>query len=81
MKYWFLIIEIINGEYTFFSKSVHSSNNKFNADGYVKNFYANVDGKKDKNGWHTFNAGDVACRVYYFVEIKKEEYDVLSKFI
>lgn len=78
MKYWFLNIEIRNGEYEYNSLSLHTG--KFNAEEYVKGFY-NDDGEESDNGEYYFNGGEVACSIKKLKEITKKEYDVLRKFI
>lgn len=80
-RYWYLNIEIRNGEYEHNSKSVHMTKGKseFDTDDYLKNFYGD-DGDKDGDCYY-FNGGEIACSISDFQEITKEEYDVLRKFI
>ena len=83
MKYLFVSLHIQNGDYEYFSNSVHALNSRRNlkkyAENYPKDFYA---GKPEKDGEnYLFNAGEVAVRLNDSKEIRKEDFEVLSRFI
>lgn len=83
MKYWFLKIHIQNGEYEYYSSSLHQTKGKkdFDAEAYVSDFYANADEDNPNDGVYYFNGGEVACCVKDIQEITKKEYDILHRFI
>ena len=95
MKYAFLNIKIISGEYEFSSMGVHEMPNGTNLDefalDYLSDFYGSPDepeteleieeAKDHHSNYRSFNGGEVAARVKEVREITEEEYNVLSKFI
>ena len=82
MRYWFLNIEIIQGEYTNNSISVQTTQKEdFDAEAYCAEFYACAEGKDEGSDYYSFDCGNIACRVYDIKEVKKADYDVLKKFI
>ena len=85
MEYWFLSLKINNGEYEFYSRSVHerkADDQKFAdyAEEYAYEFY---DGCEDEPGCgiYHFNCGEMAVQVYNVQKITEEEYEVLNKFL
>jgi len=83
MRYWYLDIKIINGEYEFHSRSTQKTKAKeeFDAESYVANFYGFEEGKNEDSGYYEFNCGNIACKVNGLQEITKEEYRVLNKYL
>jgi hypothetical protein len=83
-KFVFIQLKIQNGEYEYQSKTVHeiegdSSDVKEFAENYPKEFYG---GEVEKDGdVFYFSGGEVACKLYVFEEITKEEYDILNNFL
>jgi len=82
MKYIFLNLKIINGEYEYSSKSVHAISKRRNIDvfanKYAKDFYTK---KAYSDGdYYFFNGGEVAVRVKTVQEITENEYQILNKF-
>jgi hypothetical protein len=82
MKYIFLRLKVINGEYEYSSQSVHQISKKSNinlfAEKYAKTFYGGNSYIEDN--YYFFNGGEVAVRVSNVVEITEAEYNVLNKF-
>ena len=80
IRYWYLDIEIREGESEHHSKGVHECKGVFNAENYVSDFYADAEGKDDPDSdWYMFQGGCIACRVYDLKEITKKKYDILSE--
>lgn len=82
-KFIFLTVKIQNGEYEYYSSSLHKigeskDKNQF-AEKHAKTFYSNFSHEDD--GTYYFNAGEVATQLYEVKEITENEYNVLSKFI
>lgn len=78
MKYWFLRLEIRNGEYEYNSVSVHQAE-QFDCEACAANFYCEA-GVKDGDIYY-FHGGCVAVKVIRCEEITKKEYETLSRFI
>jgi hypothetical protein len=82
MKYVFLRLKIINGEYEYSSQGVHQISKRRSLDvfarEYAKTFYGGKSYKEDE--YYFFNGGEVAVRVSSVVEITEAEYNVLNKF-
>jgi len=81
MRYWVLKTGIQNGEYEYNSLSLQQTKGKeeFDAEAYVKDFYADGGEETYGKGTYYFNGGEVACWVEGLKEITKKEYDVLYK--
>ena len=82
-KFVLVTLRIQNGEYQYNSKSVHKipeteDNDKF-GNNYAKDFYSSFSHTDGDS--HYFNGGEVAVRDCGTVEITKEEYDVLNKYL
>jgi len=82
-KFVLVTLRIQNGEYQYYSKSVHEisveeDNDKFSND-YAKDFYSNF--SHSDNDTHYFNGGEVAVEDKGTTEITKEEFKVLTKFL
>lgn len=82
-KFLYLVLKITNGEYEYYSKSVHQVNPKIDkekfSEKYAKTFYS---GKAENNdGTYYFNGGEVAVEVYKIEEVTFQEYLVLNKFL
>lgn len=78
-KYWLLTVQVTNGEYESLIRSAHEG--AFNAEEYVKDFYANPDEVEEGSETYYFNGGEIACQIYSFQEIPKQDYDILKKYI
>ncbi len=79
----FLALKITNGEYEYYSKSVHQIGAKVDkdkfAEKYAKTFYS---GKADnQDGTYYFNGGEVAVEVYSVKDVTLREYRTLNKFL
>lgn len=86
MKYAFLNIKIICGEYHFNSMSVHELlpddyDFEIFAKEYASDFYGSPDEVDPTSNYFDFNGGEVSCKVQEVREITEEEYNVLSKFL
>lgn len=85
LKYLFISLDIKIGEYEFSSQmpfeiSTRKNIQKF-AEETAKTFYSDKPFKHSpEDKWWFFFAGEVAVRLRNVEEIKKEEYEVLSKF-
>lgn len=83
MRYWYLDIKIINGEYEFHSRSTQKTKaqEEFDGEAYVADFYGFAEGKDEGSDYYSFNCGNIACQVYSLQEISKEEYRILNKYL
>lgn len=82
-KILFIEVEIQNGEYEYFSQSLHTvplntNENEF-GENHAKTFYSNF--SHEEGGSYYFSGGEVATTLYKAKEITEEEFKVLSKFI
>lgn len=81
-KYVFVEVKIRNGEYEYYSKSLHIIGKKADirkcGEKHARHFYANFSHEED--GTYYFNGGEVATELYKSQEITVEEYQVLRKF-
>ncbi len=82
-KYIFVTLEIKNREHTYASHTVHKISSTKNTqkfgDNCAKTFYKDMDVPKD--GWYYFYCREIAIRLKAAIEITKEEYEVLDKFL
>lgn len=82
-KYVMVEVKIQNGEYEYYSKSLHIVGKKVDAhkigERHAKKFYANFSHKDD--GTYYFNGGEVATQLYKAQEITRKEYQILNKFL
>ena len=83
MRYWFLNIQVRQGEYEFNQKSVHKTpkDEEFDAEEYAKDYYGFADDPDNDDGSYYFNCGNVCVEVYKIQEITQKEYNVLNRYI
>ena len=84
MKYWFIEVKIVCGEYEFRSQSVHmtTSAETFDADKYVSDFYGDADDPDDTDGGsYYFDGGNLACSYSSCREISEADYTVLKRYM
>jgi len=84
LRYWFLNIKIINGEYEYNSVSLHMTDgDEFDAEDWAKSFYETDGGEENEpgDGNFYFNGGEVCVSVHGLEEISKKDYTILRKYI
>jgi len=83
MRYWYVNVEIINGEYTFHERWLErtQANKEYDPEETIAEFYGCPEGKQEGTDWYTFDCGCVAVRLYDLRELKKKDYDVLKKYL
>jgi len=82
-KFLFVEIKVRNGEYEYYSNSLHRVGQKVDKTKYgekhARTFYENFSHEED--GTYYFNGGEVAAELYKVQEVTRKEFSVLSKFI
>jgi hypothetical protein len=82
MKYIFIDLKVVNGEYEYSCKSVHvtkAANISFVAEKHAGTFYGGRVSRSDTS-WY-FYGGEVAVQVANVKEISEQQYQTLKQFI
>lgn len=82
MRYWFVIIEVRQGDINCLCKSVYSTKGKteFDLNAHAKEYFGGAEDTENE-GRYEINGGEVLVSAHSCKEMTKKEFDIVSKYI